>query len=65
MKVGKVWIHAIADCDENEGGYYCMVYSDEDLNNQIDDFCIHPEDCDCENEDEVEEFIKSYAEQYQ
>ena len=65
MKHGKVWIGITPDCEENLGGYYCMVYNDEEMENQIDDFCIHPDDCDCTNDKEVEKFIKWYAEQYQ
>ena len=68
MKCGKVWISRTNDCDENEGGYYCQVYSDEDMDYQIDDFCIHVDDCNCEDEEEVEKFIKFikwYAESYQ
>lgn len=64
MKYGKVWISRCTDCGENEGGYFCQVYADEDMENQIDYFCIHPEDCDCNNEEEVEKFIKKYAEMY-
>lgn len=65
MKYGKVWISRCEDCDENEGGYYCQVYADEDMEHQIDDFCIHPDDCDCSNEDEVKKFIEEYAKMYQ
>lgn len=65
MEYGKVWISRIPDCDNNLGGYYCQVYIDRDMENQIDDFCIHPEDCDCTSESEVEKFIEEYAKQYQ
>lgn len=65
MKYGKVWVSTTPDCDENLGGYYCQVYSDEDMENQIDDFCIHTDDCDCKNQEEVEKFIKEYTEMYQ
>ena len=64
MKYGKVWIGCIPDCDENEGGYFCEVWDDEYMNNRIDYFCIHPEDCDCNNPEEVKKFIRWYAEQY-
>lgn len=64
MKYGNVWIGHIRDCGENEGGYFCEVYDNEDMDNRIDYFCIHPEDCDCTDENEVEKFIKWYAEQY-
>lgn len=65
MKYGKVYISITDDCDENLNGYYCQVFSDENMQNQIDDFCIHTEDCDCNNQDEVEKFIKEYAGMYQ
>ena len=65
MKYGKVWVSTTPDCDENLGGYYCQVYSDEDMENQIDDFCIHTDDCDCNNQEEVEKFIKEYTKMYQ
>ena len=65
MQYGKVWITYIKDCDENEDGYFCEVYADEDYSERIDYFCIHPEDCDCTNEDEVEKFIEEYSKMYQ
>ena len=48
------------DCDENEGGYYVQVYSDEDLDDLYDYFCVHPDDCDCEDEDAVEVYVREY-----
>lgn len=64
-KYGNVWISKCKDCGENEGGFYCQVYADEDMTEQIDDFCIHPSDCDCNNEEAVKKFIKKYAKMYQ
>ena len=64
MRYGKVWISMTPDCDENLGGYYCQVYEDENMECQIDDFCIHTDDCDCTNEEEVENFIKEYSKMY-
>ena len=64
MRYGKVWIGCIRDCGENEGGYFCEVWDDEDMNNRIDYFCIHPEDCDCNNQEEVEKFIEEYSRMY-
>lgn len=40
----------LPDCEPNEGGYYCQVYADEDYGDQIDDFCIHPDELE-ENDD--------------
>ena len=36
--------------EPNEGGYYCQVHADEDYGDQIDDFCIHPDELE-ENDD--------------
>lgn len=35
------------------------------MNEEIDNFYIHPEDCDCTDEKEVENFIKRYSKMYQ
>lgn len=64
MKCGKVYIDYMKDCCENEGGYYCVVYSDE-YETEIDHFCVHPDDCNCKNYEEVEKFIRQYAKMYQ
>ena len=37
-----VYITYVHDCGENEGGFYCEAYSDKNLGNKIDDFCVHP-----------------------
>ena len=65
MKCGKVWVSMTNDCDENKGGYFCQVYADEDMEIEIDYFCIHTDDCDCNNQEEVEKFINQYTEMYQ
>lgn len=64
MKYGKVWIGCIPDCGENLGGYFCEVWSDEEMDNRIDYFCIHPDDCDCTDSEAVEKFIKEYSRMY-
>lgn len=61
MKYGNVWVSITTDCGENAGGYYCQVYKDEDMSYQIDDFCIHTYDCDCTNDNDVENFIMLYV----
>lgn len=63
-KYGDVYVSRTLDCDVNEGGWYCQVYLDEDMTCQIDDFCIHSDDCDCTNDREVDAFITKYVEQY-
>lgn len=65
-KLGQtVYVSYIDDCCENEGGYWCQVYCDDFLDYEIDDFCIHPEDCDCSDVDAVEEYIRAYAAQWE
>lgn len=64
MKYENIWISMTPDCGENKGGYYCQTYSDEEMDNQIDDFCIHTDDCNCNNQEDVENFIKRYAKCY-
>ena len=64
MKCGNVWISRVEDCGENKGGYFCQVYADENMEYEIDYFCIHPEDCDCSNDNDVDDFIRLYAEMY-
>lgn len=56
-----VYVSRVEDCCENEGGYWCQVYADEFLDYELDDFCVHPEDCDCSDESAVDEYIKKYV----
>lgn len=48
MKIGDFYVEVVEDCGENEGGYYCRLYDNEEaweqLDGWIDDFCIHPEE---------------------
>ena len=62
-----IYITYIPDCEYNEGGYYCETYSDENFDNKIDDFCIHPDDIPGlenmtwqEEEKAIEEYIAHY-----
>lgn len=48
------------DCEENEGGYYVEIY-DSDMNVVLDDFCIHTDDCDCNDWNAVENYVKQYV----
>lgn len=64
MKYNKVYVSTCPDVGENKGGYYCQVYSDEDMTIQIDDFCIHPDDCDCSDDNAIERFIIEYTKIY-
>lgn len=50
MEYRGLYVSATPDCEPNEGGYYCQVYADEDYGDQIDDFCIHPDELE-ENDD--------------
>ena len=56
----RIYISYTEDCEYNEGGFYCEVYADEDGDNKIDDFCVHTDDCNCEDYDAVEEYIAHY-----
>lgn len=41
-KLGQtIYITYIDDCGDNECGYYCETYSDEECEHKIDDFCVH------------------------
>lgn len=56
----KVYISFNDDCDINEGGYYCQVYDNEDMDNEIDNFVIEAEDVVAGLTDEmVEEYLNS------
>ena len=37
----KLYITFTDDCGENKGGYFCVVYLDEDCSVEFDHFCIH------------------------
>ena len=60
MKYGNVWVSVCEDCGENEGGFFCQVYSDENMENEIDSFCICPDYCDCNDDEAVEKYIEWY-----
>ena len=55
-----VWVSYIPDCGSNVGGFYVEIYLDE-YGDRYDDFCIHPEDCDCADWDAVERFAREYV----
>ena len=46
MKYRNLFISTTPDVYPNEGGYYCSVYSDESMDNQVDDFVIHVDELD-------------------
>jgi len=56
MEYRGYYISLTPDCGPNEGGYYCQMYQDQDYSEQIDDFCIHPDELE-ENPD-IEYWIK-------
>lgn len=49
------------DCFPNEGGYFCVVYSDEALNKEIDNFVIVAADAK-DLKKSCEEYTKSISE---
>ncbi len=56
MKCGKVYVSITDDVGENEGGYFCQVYADQDMEHQLDYFCVHSEEL--TNGTEVENLIE-------
>lgn len=56
MEYRGLYISVVPDCGPNEGGYYCQVYADLGMDDQIDDFCIHPDELE-ENPD-IEYWIR-------
>ena len=56
MEYKGLYISTTPDCGPNEGGYYCQVYEDEEMANQIDDFCIHP--AELEENPDVEHWVR-------
>lgn len=48
------------DCEDDVGGYFCQVYKDEDLEEEIDDFVIHKEHIE---EYKLEEIAQDYVEE--
>ena len=56
----KVCLCFVDDCEDNKGGYFVEVYLYPGDGDRYDYFCIHKEDCDCEDMNEVEEFAKKY-----
>jgi hypothetical protein len=39
-----VFVSLCDDIGDNKGGYFCQVYDDEDMENEINYFVIHKED---------------------
>lgn len=51
------------DCEDNVGGYFCQVYEDEDLGEEIDFFVLHKEQIEHTDEYEIENLVQDYVEQ--
>ena len=56
----KVCLCFVDDCEDNTGGYFVEVYFYPGDGDRYDYFCIHKEDCDCEDMNAVEEFARKY-----
>lgn len=56
----KVDVSFVADVEPNEGGYYCEIARHNTLE-PFDYFCIHPEDCDCEDYNAIQKFAEEYV----
>lgn len=57
MKYKDLYISCTEDCEENEGGYFCQVYTDESLDDEIDYFCIHTDELETNT---IEDNIRLY-----
>ena len=57
----KVHLSFVNDVEPNKGGYYVEVYNN--LESKIDDFCIHPTDCNCSSLYEVDKYAREYVAQ--
>lgn len=55
----RVYVTYIKDVEPNEGGFYCEICNED--YHPFDNFCVHTDDCDCGNLDEVEDYIKEYV----
>ena len=53
-----MWRFPSNDYGENKGGYFCQVYTDENFQNEIDNFCLHHEDCENQTPYEIDEMIE-------
>ena len=47
-------------CESNTGGWYVEIYLNE-YDSCYDDFCIHTDDCDCQDDEAVVRFAKEYV----
>jgi hypothetical protein len=55
-----VIVFTTPDVEPNEGGLYCEICLEWD-GDRFDDFCIHPDDCDCSDEEQVDAYIDRYV----
>lgn len=58
----EVTINIVDDVEPNEGGFYVEI---EIAEQKVDDFCIHPEDCDCSDPIAVMEYARDYVRKLQ
>lgn len=56
----KVDVSFVEDVEPNEGGWYCEIAHHDTLQ-PFDNFCIHKEDCNCDDYDEFSKFAKEYV----
>ena len=62
MEYKGFYITYIDDCNENVGGYFCQVYTNNNLDYELDNFCIHKEDL---INSSVEENITKYIDNFE
>lgn len=55
-----VEVSYVKDAEPNKNGMYCMIAIEPGCDT-YDDFCIHSSDCDCNDENAIELFVKDYV----
>lgn len=59
-KIGqRVYVTFTPDVEPNKGGLYCETFTDDRMEEKIDDFCIHSGDCEMTREG-IEGYIADY-----
>ena len=64
LKGAQVYVTLYPDCEENVGGYYCQVYTDENCRSEIFNYMVHVKDI-ADKKDPyaaAEELVREYIE---
>lgn len=59
MEYRGFYISRTEDCEENEGGFFCQIYTDENFDNEIDYFCIRKQEI-----ENIDDLIIKYIDYY-